>query len=238
MKELFLQVFADLSPIIDYLTSNLLLLGIIIAYVIITFSFILVLFYGRLTSGAWGYSKIKAVFWLFAMLVFVSPLLFLFSWLFAAVLLLIASLLSGYSLVYPSPKKSRAHTIADLVLFFIALFLTVILWITLTPQQDVFAPIALSESLVPLATWIKRITVFWGVIEAARGFVYSFMKRGHIPAKSGTFLFAALFTLSTFTQDITGQNVLALIAEELPDYAFITGAVLAVLAFIKHRIAR
>jgi hypothetical protein len=172
------------------------------------------------------------------MLVFVFPLLFLFSLLFATVLLLTASLLSGYSLVYPSPKKSRAHALADLALFFLALFLTLIFWITSTPQQVIFAPTTLSESLIPLAIWIKRIAVFWGVIEAARGYVYSFMQRGHIPARTGTFLFVALFGLSTFTQDITGQNVLVLIAEELPDYAFIAGAVLAILVFIKHRIAR
>lgn len=237
MKEFLLQVFTDLSPIIEYFTSNLLLLAIIITDAILILSFILVLFYGRMTS-AYGFSKVKAVFWLLVMLMFVGPLLVFTSLFFAAVLLLAASLLSGYSLVYPSSKKSRAHAIVDLALFFLALFLTFILWITSTPQQNIFSHIALSESVITLATWIKRVAVFWGVIEAARGFVYSFMKRGHIPAKTGTFLFVALFGLSSFTQDITGQNVLALIAEGLPDYAFIAGAVLAVLAFIKYRIAR
>ncbi len=231
-------VIADLSPIIEYFASNLLLLAILITYAILTLSFILVLFYARMTSDSWNYSKIKAVCLLLAMLMFLGPLLFFVSLFFAAVLLFAASLLSGYSLVYPSSKKSRAHAIADLVLFFIVLFLTVILWITSTPQQNIFPPIALNESFIPLAIWIKRIAVFWGTIGAAKGFIYSFMKRGNIPAKTGTFLFASLFGLSIFTQDITGKNVFAIIAEELSDYAFIAGAVLAVLAYILHRIAR
>jgi ribosomal protein L40E len=45
-------------------------------------------------------------------------------------------------------------------------------------------------------------------------------------------MLVALFGLSIFAQEIMGQSPLSIAAETLPDFAFIAGAVLAVLAFI------
>jgi len=239
MKELALLVFVDLSPIIDYFASNPLLLAILITNAILTFSFILVLFCDQKTLTSEHKSipeKIASFFFLVVGLVFISPLLLLFSWFYASLLLLLASLLSGFSLLCPS-RKSRAHALIDLALLFFALTLAFVLRISSTPQELTFAPITLSGPVILLATFLQRCAVFWGVIETARGFVYRVMTRMVKHPKTATALFVALFGLSTLTQDITGKNTLALIAEELPDYAFIAGTVLAVLAFIKHRMA-
>jgi len=214
------------SALIDYSASDLsylLRFAVFVAYVILTYSFILVLWFGGAFAEEKRISgKIGWVFVILVVLVFGAPLLFFFSWVFAILLLLIASLLSGASLVYPS-GKSRARALVDLALFVLALILVFVL-----------RTITVNEFIIPLATFISRIAVFWGVIEAARGFIYLTMTQTTAPARTATALLVALFGLSIFAQDIVGQSPLSLIAETFSDYAFIAGAVLAVLAFIMH----
>ncbi len=205
-----------------YFLDNLLVFGILIAYAVLIFTFILVVFYGVTRSLA------LVLF----ILVFAVPLVFFFVLLFVILLLLLASLLSGFSLLYKSRKR-----LLDLVLF--ALFLILVF---------VFPSITLNASIVPFAVFVGRIVLFWGVIEAARDYIYPIMTKvnerhqtsldssgSKALAKTATVSLVALFGLSIFAQDITGQNLLYLGAEILPDYAFIAGAVLAVLTFIVYK---
>jgi len=201
-----------------------------IVYMILIYSFILVLFFGNPFARHYGTLKDRIfVFGLMILvLVFGFGLLILFSYLFAILFLLVASLLSGFSLLFRS-RKSRL----DFALLVLVLILTFVL-----------RPITLNEpELLISLTFIGHLAVFWGVIEAAREFVYPLMKKrfegsaGSTHARTATALFVALFGFEIFAQAIGGQALLPLVAE-YSDYAFIAGAVLGVPAFIYYIIRK
>ena len=106
---------------------------------------------------------------------------------------------------------------------------------------------------IPFGVLISKIIVFWGIIEAARDFIYPFFtgkletKCSEVPKQTNekhskssvilTIMIVLLFGLSIFSQEIYGyqEPLLSLIAESGLDYAFVAGAFLGLYVYIKNK---
>ena len=203
--------------------------AVAITYMILTISWIMLMFFGSSLADSGIFGKIKIVFLMLLVLVFSYPLLILFSWGFSVLYFLFASLLSGFTLLYRARKS-----LLDFAFLILALIPILVL-------QPIFRPITWNELVTPL-TFISSIAVFIGAVEAARNIIYPMMKDTLVPsddsgsrsrlAITSTAMLVILFGLSIFGQDIFGPSPLSIISGVISDYAFIAGVVLGALALV------
>ena len=217
-------LLADYSAIdLPYLLE----VAVVFTYNILIISWIMLMFFGRALVDTDIPSRIFYVFVMLLVLVFSFPLLILFSWGFSVLLFLVASVLSGYTLLYRARKSLK-----DFALLVLALVPILVL-------QPIFRPITWNELVTPL-TFISYITVFIGAVEGARDTIYPVMKetfpredRGSHTrlAITSTAMLVILFGLSIFGQHILGPSPFPIIS----DYAFVAGVVLGALALVSGR---
>lgn len=226
-----LLVSAIFLLLADYSAIDLpypLKVAVAFTYMILTISWIILMFFGQALVDSGISGKIKTVFLMLLVLVFSFPLLILFSWGFSVLYFLVASVLSGFTLLYRARRS-----LLDFALLVLALVPILVL-------QPIFRPITWNELVTPL-TFISSIAVFIGAVEAARNIIYPMMNQTFPSDDSGsrsrlaitsTAMLVILFGLSIFGQNIFGPSPLSIISGVISDYAFVAGVVLGALGLV------